>query len=98
MTAYSVSSAARQDLLDIVSYIAARDIDAATKVRDALLTAFDRLARRSALGHARPDLTRLPLRFWSVAGRHSVAYRGDGGSVEIVRVFGPGRDIASLLR
>lgn len=98
MTGYTVSSAARQDILDIVSYIAARDVDAATKVRDVLLSAFDRLARRPALGHARPDLTRLPLRFLTVIRRYSVAYRDQGGSGEIVRVFGPGRDIPTLLR
>ena len=98
MTDYTLSLAARQDILDIVGYIAAHDVDAAAKVRSALLAAFDRLARRPALGHARPDLTKLPLRFLNVIRRYSVAYREHDGSVEIVRVFGPGRDIASLLR
>ncbi|TCS16513.1 type II toxin-antitoxin system RelE/ParE family toxin [Caulobacter sp. BK020] len=98
MTGYKVSSAARRDILDIVSYIAARDVDAATKVRDTLLAAFARLARRPALGHVRPDLTRLPVRFLNVIRRYNVAYRDHGGSVEIVRVFGPGRDIPALLR
>jgi hypothetical protein len=30
--------------------------------------------------------------------RYLIAYRGDAPLTEIVRVFGPGRDVAKLLR
>jgi plasmid stabilization system protein ParE len=97
MTSYTVSPAAREDLLEVVGYIATHDAEAAARIRDALLAAFDRLAGRPALGHARPDLTTRPVRFWGVGRRYTVVYRDEGGHLEIVRVFGPGRDVASLL-
>lgn len=97
MTNYLIAPAARQDLLDIISYIAARDSGAATRVRHALLAAFDRLSERPALGHVRGDRTALPVRFWTVARRYAVVYRGEAGRIEIARVFSAGQDIASLL-
>jgi len=97
VTAYLIAPAARQDLFDIISYVAARDSDAAVKLRDALFAAFDRLSERPALGHVRRDLTPQPVRFWTVARRYAVVYRGEVGPIEIARVFGPGQDIASLL-
>lgn len=62
-----------------------------------MLDAFERLAKRPGLGHRRIDLTPLPSPFYTVVGRYLVAYRGTG-PIEIVRVFGPGRNVARLLR
>ena len=97
MTGYLIAPAARQDLFDVISYVAARDPDAAVRLRDALFAAFDRLSERPALGHVRRDLTQQPVRFWTVARRYAVVYRGEAGPIEIARVFSAGQDIASLL-
>jgi len=51
VTDYLIAPAARQDLLNIIRYIAARDSGAASRVRNALLAAFYRLSERPALGH-----------------------------------------------
>ncbi|HWU78610.1 MAG TPA: type II toxin-antitoxin system RelE/ParE family toxin [Caulobacter sp.] len=97
MTAYSIAPAARQDLHDIIDYVAAHDPDAARRVLEALSSAFSRLSRHPALGHARPDLTAQPVRFWPVLRRYTVTYRETRGMIEIVRVFSAGQDIASHL-
>jgi hypothetical protein len=49
------------------------------------------------MGHWRQDLTDRPPRFWAVMGRYTIVYRDDR-PIEIIRIFGPGRDIASLLK
>jgi antitoxin ParD1/3/4/toxin ParE1/3/4 len=98
VTDYSVSRRAVREIEEIIDYIAADNPDAAERVRHAILEAFGRLAKRPGIGHRRVDLTPLPLRFYTVAGRYLVAYRGTSAPIEIVRVFGPGRDVARLLR
>ena len=98
MTILDISEAALQEIADIVDYIAAVNPDAADRARDAIFQACRRLAERPGLGHARPDLTELPLRFLTVWRRYMIAYRAREKRVEIVRVFGPGRDVSRLLR
>lgn len=98
MADYRVAPRARRELEEIIDYIAADNPDAAERVRKAFYDAFARLSRRPGIGHRRVDLTPLPLRFLTVYGRYLVAYRGLAPPIEIVRVFGPGRDVAKLLR
>jgi antitoxin ParD1/3/4/toxin ParE1/3/4 len=95
---YRLANAALQDVFDIVDYIAVDNLHAAENIRDLLFATFDRLAERPEMGHLRRDLTDQPLRFWTVARRYVIAYRSDRDILEIARVFGPGRDIAALLR
>jgi plasmid stabilization system protein ParE len=98
MTGYVLTRNAEADVLEIFRYIADDGPSAAIRVRDRLFEAFERLAKRPALGHARPDLTDKPPRFWTVQTRHTVVYRGEQPPIEILRVLGPGRDAAALLR
>jgi plasmid stabilization system protein ParE len=94
---YAIARAARSDLLDIIDYITADSPSAAYRVRDAIYEAFGLIAERPEIGHVRTDLTDLPVRFWPVMGRYSIVYRAAASTIEIVRVFGPGRDIATAL-
>lgn len=96
---YLIAPAARQDLLDIVGYSAADNPAAGARVRNAMLVAFDRLADNPGIGHDREDLTRQPVRFWTVLGRYSIVYRStDDGRLEVARVLGPGRDAEAFPR
>jgi plasmid stabilization system protein ParE len=97
MSRYQLSSQARRDLYGILDYIAEDSPRASERVRAAVMRAIERLAKRPGLGHRREDLTSRPLRFWSVMGRFTIVYRDDD-PIEIVRIFGPGRDIANLLK
>lgn len=98
MIDYVLAPDARQDVLEILAYIAAHNAAAADRVRERLFDAFEKLSKRPALGHRRPDLTDHRVRFWTVLGRYSVVYRGEQAPIEIMRVLGRGRDIAGLLR
>src|SRR5262245_16516991 len=73
---YTVAPAAENDLALIFDYIAQRNPDAADRVMDALVEAFDRLADHPKLGHRRTDLTARPVRFWSVRD-YLIVYRGE---------------------
>ena len=97
MRRYSIAPVARHDLRDIVRYIGSDSPSAARRVRAALFDAFDALAARPGMGHIRPDLTDRDLRFWTVINRYMIVYREAGEQLEIVRVFGPGRDAAAVL-
>jgi plasmid stabilization system protein ParE len=95
---YVVSPQARQDLFDILDYVADRDTAAATRLRERLFASFDRLARRPQLGHARTDLApaEFCVRFWPV-GRYLVIYRPASMQIQIVRVLSAYRDVAAIL-
>lgn len=97
MSRYLLAPQARRDLYGILDYIAEVNPRAAERVRVAITQAMGRLAERPGLGHSREDLTSRPLRFWSVVGRYTIVCRDDR-PIEVIRIFGPGRDIASLLR
>ncbi|HZL00817.1 MAG TPA: type II toxin-antitoxin system RelE/ParE family toxin [Caulobacteraceae bacterium] len=98
MTGYSISPEAREDLDELAGYIARDSLSAAERVIDAIDEAFVALAARPGMGHRRGDLTRRAVRFWTVMGRYMIAYRKHCEGIEIVRVFGPGRDVAAELR
>ena len=66
MRRYSLTPAAENDLALIFDYTAQRNPDAADRLMDAMIEAFDRLSDHPRLGHRRTDLTDLPVRFWTV--------------------------------
>jgi plasmid stabilization system protein ParE len=94
--AFILSPAARQDLSDIWNYIAAADIDAADRVRDAIFAAIDQLVAMPGMGHLREDLVDEPLRFWRVYS-YLIIYRPQTDPLEIVRILSGYRDIQSMV-
>jgi plasmid stabilization system protein ParE len=90
---------ARKDLLEIVDYVAARNIEAAERLRDRFIAAVEMLARRPTLGHLRNDLARpdMNVRFWPV-GHYLVIYRPVRRGIQIVRILSGYRDIAAILK
>jgi plasmid stabilization system protein ParE len=96
MSRLVVSAAARQDLRDIQSYIAADNVEAARKVMRELRSAFRKLAQNPLLGHTRLDLTNQPVRFWPVYS-FLIVYRSNTPLLEIVRVVHGSRDLTRRL-
>ena len=96
MTSYVVAPAAEADIDEIALHIAANNRAAAERFIDEVHATFELLAQNPRLGHARPDLTNRPVRFWTVMRRYMVVYR-DRSPIEIVRVISGYRDIANLL-
>ena len=73
MSGYVLGRAAESDLDTIWEYIAQDNIEAADRWIARLFDAFDALGQTPGMGHARSDLTPLPLLFWSV-GAYVVIY------------------------
>lgn len=93
MSGFVVSTAARQDLRDIQTYIAADNVETARKVIRRLRSSFRQLAQNPGLGHTRLDLTSQPVRFWLVYS-FLIVYRTNERVLEVVRVVHGARDLA----
>jgi antitoxin ParD1/3/4/toxin ParE1/3/4 len=96
MKDFILSPQARLDLIEIWTYIAEEDIDAADRVRERLHEAILKIAEMPGIGHLREDLADEPLRFWPVFS-YLIIYRADSGPLEIVRILSSRRDIRALL-
>jgi toxin ParE1/3/4 len=94
MSRISISRQARQDLKEILLYIARDKPAAAHRLRLALEGVFRALARNPAMGEARPDLGP-DIRVFSL-GSYAVFFRPRKGRLVIARVVHGARDIAGL--
>lgn len=96
MTRPILEPAAEEDLLAIWEYIAADSPAAADRVLDRIAATIGRLGEMPSMGHQRPDITSLPLRFFS-SGGVTIIYRCDSDPIRIIRISGKGRDLSSLI-
>ncbi|HEX7759460.1 MAG TPA: type II toxin-antitoxin system RelE/ParE family toxin [Caulobacteraceae bacterium] len=83
-----------RDIEDIWLYIAADNVNAATRVLDLIEQAEMRLCEFPDLGQARPEV-RADLRHWPV-GSYLVVYRVTSSRLEIVRVVHGARNLVDL--
>ncbi len=97
MTRVVIAPAAQEEIEEIVEFIALDNPAAAERVGGAIREAIARSGEWPQIGHTREDLTTKPVRFWNVMGRYMIAYALDERVVRILRVFGPGQDIARRL-
>ena len=86
--------AAREDLIDIWTHIAADDPAAADRMLDRLEEAASHLAHNPQMGPARDDI-RPGLRYL-VSGSYLLLYRTLGDGIEIVRAVHGRRDLYGL--
>ncbi len=94
---YTLTETAKQDLEEILAYIAEDNLQAAYNWLDKLYENMDKLSLQPKMGHARLDLTSHPVRFWPV-GNYLIVYALDAKNyVTIVRVLNGYRDIVHLL-
>ena len=94
---YVLVPEAREDLAELLDYIAADSVDAALKVHDRFVEIFELLAEHHDAGHFRDDLTSRAVRFFPVYS-YLVVYSDGSHPLEIVRVLGGAQDVESLLR
>jgi plasmid stabilization system protein ParE len=66
MSSYQFTPQAIEDLFEIWSYIAGDDVEAASRVEEAIHAGCPFLTDTPLAGRIREDLTSLPLRFWLV--------------------------------
>lgn len=94
---YVVSPLALDDIDEAAEFVERhQSVAAADRLIDDLYAAFAQLANNPGLGHRRPDLTPLPVHFWTLRGRYAVVYRKTQ-PIEIVRILAWKRDIETLL-
>ncbi len=97
MARYLISPAGSRDLDDIWTGIAQDNLAAAERLLDRFQAAFERLAEFPAMGHTRPDLIDLPVRFWTL-GNYLIIYRAETRPIEIVRVINAYRNLTTVLK
>jgi toxin ParE1/3/4 len=97
MFPYALSPDVLQDLQDIWDFIASDNVAAADKLEDEFFEAFEMLAKRPRMGHARSDLTEQDVRFWPV-GKYLIVYRSLKKPLGIVAILHGARDVAEVIR
>jgi toxin ParE1/3/4 len=94
---YVLSEPAVHDLDAIKTYLIDRaGASVARHVLREVRSALQFLATRPGVGHAREDLTDLPVRFWPVFS-YLVIYNPDTSPLEVLRVLHAARDVAAIL-
>jgi toxin ParE1/3/4 len=86
---------AEEDLIDIWSYIAQDNPQAADDLLDEIDTKASKLASSPYLGAARPDIA--PELRHSLVGRYLILYRVITDGIQVVRVVHGARNLPNLL-
>ena len=94
MARYSLTRKAQEDIGQILTYIAADNIDAAIKFDDKLTEVFELLSNNKKIGRLRPELKE-DLRSFP-EGNYLIFYRIWAGEIAIVRVMHGARDLDEL--
>ena len=99
MAFFRLTPDAIDDLDAIWSFIFKDNPDAADAVEEEIRSACALLAKEPLIGRVRPEVTILPVRFWTVPRypNYIVVYRPDSRPLEIVRVLHGMRDIKWIL-
>jgi plasmid stabilization system protein ParE len=100
MSEFRFTPQAADDLLDLWSFIARDNADAADRVEAAVYRACDLLADAPLAGTVRTELTRLPVRFWVVQpySNYLIVYDPRQEPVQIIRILHAARDLSALLK
>ncbi len=99
MSGYQFTPQAVGDLLNIWTFIAKDNPEAAERVEAAIFRACDLLANSPFAGATRTDLTPLPVRFWVVQpySNYLVVYDPKKQPLQVIRILHAARDIPSVL-
>ncbi len=99
MSSYRFTPQALGDLLEIWSFIAQDNPNAADRVGETNLGACDFLADSPFAGRIRKELTPLPVRFWVVQpySNYLIVYDPEKKPLQIIRILHGDRDLPSLL-
>jgi plasmid stabilization system protein ParE len=79
--------------------IAEENRDAAERVETEILATCRRLAGYPRIGHKRPDITMLEVRFWTIAKfpNYVIVYRPETVPLQVVAILNGKRDLKEVL-
>jgi len=99
MSSYQFTPQAIEDLFEIWSYIAGDDLEAASRVEEAIHAGCAFLTDTPLAGRIREDLTSLPLRFWLVQPYRNfwIVYRPETKPLQVIRIIHAARNIPQIL-
>jgi plasmid stabilization system protein ParE len=100
LSTFVLTPRAKLDLFEVWSYIAENNIEAANRVESSIFDACVFAAKNPFMGHARPDLTSRPIRFWTVTRylNYAIVYRPETSPLEVIAVLHGKRNIRRILR
>jgi antitoxin ParD1/3/4 len=100
MSVYALTPLAKSDIFQIWSYIADDNVRIADRVEQAIYDACMFLAEAPLRGHFRPDITRRPLRFWTLTRypNYTVVYRPETVPLQVVAVLHGKRNLQRILK
>jgi len=100
MSGFVLTPLATVDIFQVWTYIARPNQDAADRVEQAIFDACAFLAEAPMRGHCRPDLTALPLRFWTLSRypNYVIVYRPEKVPVQIIAVMQGKKNIRRILK
>lgn len=100
MSAYALTPLAKSDVFEIWAYIANDSEKAANRVEQAIYDACAFIAEAPMRGHSRSDLTRRPLRFWTLTRypNYTVVYRPKTSPLQVVAVLHGKRNLRYILK
>ena len=99
MSLFRFTPQAVADLFDVWSYIAADNPEAADRVETAIYDACALFSAEPLIGHVRMELTRLPLRFWTLQRypNYMIIYDPETDTLQIIRILHAKRDVKRIL-
>jgi plasmid stabilization system protein ParE len=97
--AFQFTPQAVEDLDGIWWFIAADSRDAADRVELEIVATCLRLAKHPLMGIKRRDITRLPVRFWTVTKfpNYVIVYRPETNPLQVIGVLHGKRDLKEVL-
>ena len=96
MARYYLSGPARDDILEILSYLRERSPRGARNVRREMREAMKLIADMPGIGHRRDDLGSEALRCWAVRS-YLIIYRPEPKPLAVVRVLHGARNIGAIM-
>ncbi len=97
---FQLTPQAIEDLDGVWWFIAEDSIEAANRVEAEIITTCHRLAAYPLIGHKRPDISPLPVLFWTVPRypNYIIVYRPQSKPLQVIAILHGRQDLNAALK
>lgn len=97
---FQLTPQAIEDLDGIWWFIEEDSEESANQVETEIIVTFRRLARYPFIGHKRPDITPLPVLFWTLPKypNYIIVYRPESNPLQVIAILHGKQDLKEILR